>query len=141
VIIKRDCGNILEVPVIRRKVELPPETPDRFIKTEKDESNSASSEFIKTESTVTVNKSVTEIGERKPFFKRKGVKIGGFVLAIGGLEELVRNLLIPALFPHKSAGEPGGAPVTPPVVPPPVVIPPVVPPVNPGGPGGAPTTP
>lgn len=136
VIIKRDCGNILEVPVIRRKVELPPEIPDRFIKTEteKDESNSASSEFIKTESTVTVNKSVTEIGGRKPFFKRKGIRVGGIVIGLIGVEELVRNLLIPALSSHKTAGVPGGAPPTPP----PPIVPPVVPP--PGGPGGAPTT-
>lgn len=79
-------------------------------------------------------KNATPVSKTK-FFKRKGVKVAGFVLMAVGVEELIRNFLVPLIFPKKViAGEPGGSPTTKEVVIPPTVIPPG------GSPGGAPTT-
>jgi len=143
VIIKRDCGNILEVPVIRRKVELPPEKPVE--KVQQQQLIQLVVVIVQKSDSSTVNKSVTEIGHT-PFLKTTAVKIGGTVIVLGGVGVLVKNLLIPALFPHKKTivtveprTMPPGIPTVTPTPGPPT--PPPVPPTSPGLPSDPRTMP
>lgn len=137
VIIKRDCGNILEVPVIRTRVEIPQNIPDRFVQTERDQNQYAYTNIVKQERFVDPNPNlfVTKTIRTKTWFGRHwgwfaGVAVGSG-LVVGGIY-LHNN------HHHHDDGGPGGAPKTDPIVVPPVIIPPVV---VPGGPGGAPKTP
>lgn len=95
VIIKRDCGNILEVPVIRRKiVEIPPPNiTERFIPAEKDQNQYAWTKITKQDQLDFVNPNsnlfVTQTIRTKTWFGRNWGYIAGIVgasaLTTGGI--------------------------------------------------------
>ena len=83
VIIKRDCGNILEVPVIRTKVETPPQ--EHFVPAERDLNQYAHTDFIKQERFIDPNPDlfVTKTIRTKTWFGRKWPLVVGTTVVVG----------------------------------------------------------